>query len=39
MSMAEQGMSYKDIIRFYFFNIRIMNFEDLPDSSLPDFDL
>lgn len=35
MKMADLGYSYKDIIRFYFFNIRIMHYEDLPVSSLP----
>jgi len=37
MNMARLGFTYQDIIRFYFFNIRIMNYEDLPDSSLPEF--
>jgi len=36
MYMATQGFNYKDILRFYFFNIRIMHYEDLPRSSLPD---
>lgn len=36
MNMASQDFSYKDIIRFYFFNVRIMDYEDLPASSLPD---
>jgi stage II sporulation protein D len=35
MNMASQDFSYKDIIKFYFFNIRIMDYDDLPDSSLP----
>lgn len=34
--MAELGFNYKDIIKFYFFNVRIMNYEDLPRSSLPE---
>jgi stage II sporulation protein D len=38
MNMASQDFSYKDIIRFYFFNIRIMHYDDLPDSSLPDLE-
>jgi stage II sporulation protein D len=38
MYMAEQGLNYKDILRFYFFNIRIMHYEDLPRSSLPDLE-
>ncbi len=37
MNMARLGFNYQDIIKFYFFNIRIMDFEDLPNSSLPDF--
>lgn len=36
MNMASQDFSYKDIIKFYFFNVRIMHYEDLPASSLPD---
>lgn len=38
MKMARDGYSYKDIIRFYFYNVRLMNYEDLPLSSLPDMD-
>ncbi|HKK62858.1 MAG TPA: SpoIID/LytB domain-containing protein [Bacteroidales bacterium] len=38
MKMARDGFSYKDIIKFYFYNVRIMNYEDLPLSSLPDMD-
>lgn len=38
MRMAELGFSYKDIIQFYFFNVRIMNYEDMPRSSLPQFE-
>ena len=38
MYMATQGFNYKDILRFYFFNIRIMHYEDLPRSSLPDLE-
>lgn len=36
MNMASQDFSYKDIIKFYYFNVRIMHYEDLPASSLPD---
>lgn len=35
-NMAEQGLNYKDIIKFYFYNVRIMDYQDLPQSSLPD---
>ncbi|MDA3822571.1 MAG: SpoIID/LytB domain-containing protein [Bacteroidales bacterium] len=35
--MAEMDFNYMDIIKFYFFNVRIMHYEDLPQSSLPDF--
>lgn len=38
MNMARQDFNYKDIIKFYFFNIRIMQYEDLPASSLPDLE-
>ncbi len=38
MKMARDGYNYKDIIQFYFYNVRLMNYEDLPDSSLPDMD-
>ncbi|MEX0987018.1 MAG: SpoIID/LytB domain-containing protein [Bacteroidales bacterium] len=36
MNMARSQLNYQDIIKFYFFNIRIMHHEDLPRSSLPD---
>ncbi len=39
MKMAELGFNYKDIIQFYFYKVRIMNYEDLPKSSIPDLDL
>jgi len=39
MKMAELGYNYQDIIKFYFYNIRIMDFEDLPASSLPDLEI
>lgn len=38
MKMARDGYNYSDIIQFYFYNVRLMNFEDLPNSSLPDMD-
>ncbi len=38
MKMARDGYNYRDIIQFYFYNVRLMNFEDLPNSSLPDMD-
>lgn len=38
MKMARDGYNYRDIIQFYYYNVRLMNFEDLPDSSLPDMD-
>lgn len=38
MKMARDGYNYRDIIHFYFYNVRLMNFEDLPNSSLPDMD-
>ncbi len=36
MEMAEQGYSYEDIIRFYFFEIMIKNLNDLPLSVVPE---
>ncbi len=38
MKMAHDGYNYRDIIQFYYYNVRLMNFEDLPNSSLPDMD-
>jgi stage II sporulation protein D len=38
MKMARDGYNYRDIIEFYYYTIRIMNYEDLPNSSLPDMD-
>lgn len=35
MKMARDGFSYQDILQFYFHEIRIMDYRDLPDSSLP----
>ena len=36
MKMARDGFTYQDILRFYFFEVRLMDFRDLPDSSLPE---
>lgn len=36
MEMARQGYSYSDILRFYFYNVRIMDISDLPASELPE---
>jgi stage II sporulation protein D len=36
MKMARDGFSYQDILRFYFNDVRLMDFRDLPDSSLPE---
>lgn len=38
MKMARDGYNYRDIIQFYYYKVRLMNFEDLPNSSLPDMD-
>jgi stage II sporulation protein D len=35
MKMARDGFSYQDILRFYFNDVRLMDYRDLPDSSLP----
>jgi stage II sporulation protein D len=35
MKMARDGFSYQDILRFYFHQVRLMDYRDLPDSSLP----
>jgi peptidoglycan hydrolase-like amidase len=35
MKMARDGYSYQDILQFYFNGVRIMDYRDLPDSSLP----
>jgi stage II sporulation protein D len=35
MKMARDGFSYQDILKFYFNDVRIMDYRDLPDSSLP----
>jgi stage II sporulation protein D len=35
MKMARDGFSYQDILRFYFHEVRLMDYRDLPDSSLP----
>jgi stage II sporulation protein D len=36
MKMARDGFTYQDILQFYFNGVRIMDFRDLPDSSLPE---
>ena len=36
MKMARDGYNYRDIIQFYYYNVRLMHYEDLPRSSLPD---
>ncbi|MDF1575963.1 MAG: SpoIID/LytB domain-containing protein [Bacteroidales bacterium] len=36
MKMARDGFSYQDILKFYFHEVRIMDYRDLPDSSLPE---
>ena len=35
MKMARDGFSYQDILQFYFHEVRLMDYRDLPDSSLP----
>ncbi|MEA3460710.1 MAG: SpoIID/LytB domain-containing protein [Bacteroidota bacterium] len=35
MKMARDGFAYQDILQFYFHEIRMMDYRDLPDSSLP----
>jgi len=34
MKMARDGFSYQDILKFYFYEVRLMDFRDLPESSL-----
>ncbi len=36
MKMARDGFSYQDILQFYFHEVRMMDYRDLPDSSLPE---
>ena len=36
MKMARDGFTYQDILQFYFHEVRLMDFRDLPDSSLPE---
>jgi len=36
MEMASQGFSASDILRFYFFNVQIIEIDDIPVSGLPD---
>jgi len=35
MKMARDGFTYQDILQFYFYEIRLMDYRDLPASSLP----
>ena len=35
MKMARDGFAYQDILQFYFHEVRLMDYRDLPDSSLP----
>ena len=35
MKMAGDGFTYQDILQFYFHEVRLMDYRDLPDSSLP----
>ncbi len=34
MKMARDGFNYQDILKFYFYEVRLMDFRDLPASSL-----
>jgi len=34
MKMARDEFSYQDILKFYFYEVRLMDFRDLPESSL-----
>jgi stage II sporulation protein D len=36
MEMARQGYSYSDILRFYFYNVQIVELADVPVSGLPE---
>jgi stage II sporulation protein D len=36
MEMARQGFSYADILRFYFYNVQIIELSDLPASATPE---
>lgn len=35
MKMARDGFGYQDILQFYYHEVRLMDYRDLPDSSLP----
>ncbi len=35
MKMARDDYTYQDILQFYFHEVRLMDYRDLPDSSLP----
>lgn len=34
MKMAADGFSFQDILKFYYYEVRLMDFRDLPESSL-----
>jgi stage II sporulation protein D len=36
MKMARDGFTYQDILQFYFYEVRLMDYRDLPASSLPE---
>jgi stage II sporulation protein D len=36
MKMARDSYLYKDILQFYFFDVKLMNYEDLPSYSIPE---
>ena len=35
IKMDNDGFTYQDILHFYYHGIRLMDYRDLPDSSLP----
>jgi len=36
MKMARDGFMFRDILQFYFYEVRLMDYRDLPASSIPD---
>jgi stage II sporulation protein D len=38
MKMARDGYQYTDILQFYYFDVKLMDYEDLPAYSVPDID-
>jgi stage II sporulation protein D len=36
MKMAMDGYTFRDILQFYFYEVRLMDYRDLPASSIPD---